>query len=164
MTFGIYYLLNRFKKASIGIFAGILILTAIISYPAFLGSFISPYLKLEVPSDYFELFEYMEDKDANQRIALFPVQTFWNWQYKDWGHRGSGFIWHGLPQPIFERAFDPWSPYNEQFYNEISFAVNTQDEILFNQLIEKYDLSYIVLDQHILNSLSKKEIKNSLKS
>jgi len=165
MTLGIYYLIQRFKKFDKFIFAGIFALLIIISYPAFLGNFTSPYLKLEMPMEYQELFEYMDSVDQKQRVALLPAQTFWNWQYRDWGHRGSGFSWHGIQQPIFERAFDPWSPYNEQFYNEIAFAVNTRDEILFDQLIEKYDLSYFILDQHLLNSLSQKEINyDSLRS
>ena len=167
LTLGLYYFLRFrwFEKIGSGMLALIFIWLLFISYPAFLGNFTSPYLKLNIPNDYFELFDYMKEKNIEERVALFPVQTFWNWQYRSWGHRGSGFIWYGMAQPIFERAFDPWSPYNEQFYNEISYAVGSQDEVLFDQLIRKYDLSYIVLDQYILNSLSQKEINyESLKS
>lgn len=163
MTFGLSYLLSKIKRQTL---AALFFLGAIlfISYPAFTGNFTSPYLKQKLPQDYLALFKEMQTLPANQRVALFPVQTFWNWQYRSWGQRGSGFIWHGIPQPILERAFDPWSPYDEQFYNEIAYAVNTQDETLFENVIKKYDIKYIVLDQYVLNTLSKKEVNyDSLK-
>ena len=148
-----YFLYNfpRYKKFIAG-FTFVIIMA--MALPAFQGYFISPYLKQELPNAYLKLFSDMQKKDPRQRVVMFPVQTFWNWQYRNWGHRGSGFSWYGIPQPVMERAFDPWSPYDEQFYNEIAYAVNTRDEKLFDQVLRKYDISYIVLDQTILNTLS----------
>ncbi len=157
-TFGFSFILKRFSKFRSFIVGFTLIIIATISLPALQGYFTSPYLKQEVPGAYLTFFKDMQQKDVAQRVVLFPVQTFWNWQYRNWGQRGSGFSWYGLPQPIMERAFDPWSPYDEQFYNEISFAANTQDDELFGQVLKKYDISYILLDQTILNTLSAKEI------
>lgn len=158
LTIGISAILARFRKyqtiIAILVFAG-LIFT---SYPAFQGYFTSPFLKQKIPADYQELFSEMKDLKSEGRIALLPAQTFWNWQYRDWGQRGSGFIWYGIPQPVTERAFDPWSPQDEQFYNELAFAVNNQDQELFQNVIEKYDIKYLLLDKSILNTLSKKEI------
>jgi len=157
LTFGLSYIWGRFRYRKT-IFITAILGLILISYPAFLGNFTSPYLRQKLPNEYLNLFNEMQKLPSNQRVALFPVQTFWNWQYRSWGQRGSGFIWHGIPQPILERAFDPWSPYDEQFYNEIAFAVNAQDEKLFENVINKYDVKYIVLDEYIINTLSKKEI------
>lgn len=41
----------------------------------------------------------------------------------EWGYSGSGFLWYGIEQPILDRAFDVWSPYNEGFYGEFSNAL-----------------------------------------
>lgn len=157
-TFGFSFILKRFSKFRNFILAFTLIIIATISLPAFQGYFTSPYLKQELPQEYLTFFSDMQKKDPTQRVVLFPVQTFWNWQYRNWGHRGSGFSWYGLPQPIMERAFDPWSPYDEQFYNEISYATNTQDSELFNNVLKKYDISYILVDETILNAISAKDI------
>jgi len=157
-TLGISFVLNRFKNYQKAIVIGLMITIGILSYPAFLGHFNSPYLKQEVPKEYLSLFKYMQSRSPTERVVLFPVQTFWNWQYRDWGQRGSGFSWYGMPQPIMERAFDPWSPYDEQFYNEISYASNTQNSELFESVLRKYDISYILLDESIINTLSPKEI------
>jgi hypothetical protein len=157
-TFGLSFILNKYKNYQKITIAGLIIILTIISYPAFLGHFTSPYLKQELPKDYLSLFKYMQSQSPTERVVLFPVQTFWNWQYRDWGQRGSGFSWYGMPQPIMERAFDPWSPYDEQFYNEISYAANTQNSELFNDVLRKYDISYILLDESIINTLSPKEI------
>jgi len=163
-TLGFSYFLLKFSKYRMFIAAFTFVILITMSLPAFQGYFISPYLKQEIPQAYLNLFSDMQNKDPKERVVMFPVQTFWNWQYRNWGQRGSGFSWHGIPQPVIERAFDPWSPYDEQFYNEISYAVNTQDKQLFNQVLNKYDISYIILDQTILNTLSPNPINyDSLK-
>lgn len=130
----------------------------ILSLPAFQGNFFSPLLKRKVPSEYFQVIDYFKRQDKNKRIALLPIHTFWSWQYRNWGHVGSGFLWYGIPQPILERAFDPWSDKNEQFYNEISYAFKTENIDLLNQVIKKYDIGYFLLDQYFVNNLSPKPI------
>jgi hypothetical protein len=130
----------------------------ILAAPAFQGYFTSPFLRLTIPQDYFQLFTYFKTVDPNQRIALLPAYSFWNWQYRDWEYRGSGFHWYGIAQPTMHRAFDPWSSNNEQFYNELSSAISTNDRNALQRTILKYDIAYIVLDRHTTNSLTKKPI------
>ena len=124
----------------------------------FSGQFHLPSSPLENPQDYFELMEYFQTIDPNQRVAVLPAHTFWNWHYRTWGHRGSGFLWYGIPQPMLERAFDPWSLRNEQYYNELQQAINSQDQNLLEGVIQKYDLSYIFVDQYVINTLSSQPI------
>ncbi len=154
---GLAYLFNKTKKALILVPTYFLIII-FLALPAFQGNFFSPLLKNKVPDDYFALFNYLKTKSQNERVALLPTHTYWNWQYRSWGQRGSGFLWYGLNQPILERAFDPWSGYNEQFYNEFSYAVNTKDIDLFKGVLQKYDITYLLLDQYIINNLSSKPI------
>jgi len=130
-----------------------------LSTPAFLGNFTSPLLRLEVPEDYFQTFDYFNTQPSAARIAMLPVHAFWNWEYRDWGHRGSGFMWHGIKQPILVRAFDPWSQYNEQFYNEIAYSIHSENKIVFEKTLKKYDVSFLVLDEHIFNTLSNQPIQ-----
>ena len=148
------------KKVSSNKFLFIL-LTSFILYlgtPAFKGEFFSNILKLEIPKDYLDALDYLQKQDENQRIALIPTPNFWNWETRSWGHRGSGFLWYGIKQPILLRAFDPWSFYNEQFYNELSYALNNFDTQTFNQVLDKYQVKYLLLDGYIINSTSPKPI------
>ncbi|MEK7559242.1 MAG: hypothetical protein AAB521_02980 [Patescibacteria group bacterium] len=147
--------LVKTKIAGIFLAATAILVVSYLAFPAFKGQFTSPLLRLELPNYYKEAFSYFSSKNDNGRIAVFPMYTFWNWQYRDWGGRGSGFLWYGIPQPLTERAFDPWSNYNEQFYNEMSNAVNTQNNNLFTDAASKYNIKYILVDTTILNSLTR---------
>lgn len=129
-----------------------------LSYPVFQGYFTAPQLRLSIPNYYTQTFNYFAKQPKDARVALLPAETFWNWGYTSWGHRGSGFIWHGIPQALLTRAFDPWSLHNEQLYNELSYAQSTEDAELFARVLRKYDVHYLLVDRSILNSLSRQPI------
>lgn len=157
-TLGLTFIFERVKFYAK--YLSIVIFTAIIflALPAFSGQFISPLLKVRMPQDYKLMMNYLDTVDENQRIALLPAYTFWNWEYRTWGQRGSDFIWYGIKQPLLMRHFDPWSYKNEQFYNELSYAMNLGDINLFHDVLKKYDVSYLLLDQYFINNLSTKPI------
>ncbi|GIW63938.1 MAG: hypothetical protein KatS3mg091_740 [Patescibacteria group bacterium] len=157
-SYGLSYLLEstkKFRSIILGlVFLGILY----ICFPAFKGYFISPFIKQTIPQEYFHVISYFDSIDHNKRIAFLPTPSFWNWYYRRWGHRGSGFLWYGIPQPILLRAFDPWSNYNEQFYNEFAYAQKLENIELFNQILRKYNIDYLLLDSSLINTLSPKPI------
>jgi len=66
---------------------------------------------------------FFKSEDKSGRIAYLPSAWMWGWQVHEWGYSGSGFLWYGIEQPILDRAFDVWSPYNEGFYGEFSNAL-----------------------------------------
>lgn len=157
-TFGVSYLFEKFAALKKLIIVVVIAASIGISIPAFQGYFVSPLLRVKLPQEYLDLMSYLDKKDANEKIALLPAHTFWNWQYRQWGQRGSGFLWYGIKQPILERPFDPWSLYNEQFYNELSYAINSQQADLLRKTLLKYDVSYVLVDHNIVNNLSSKPI------
>ncbi|MCL5432667.1 MAG: hypothetical protein M1524_00940 [Patescibacteria group bacterium] len=158
VAIGASFLLKKFKRWEKPIIITVFVGLIYLFYPVFQGNFTSPLLRQKLPEDYISVFKYFDSVDENQRIVVLPIQSFWNWQYRSFGQRGSGFLWYGIKQPILERAFDPWSNFNEQFYNELSYAINTSDEQLFIYTLKKYDIKYILLDQYIVNTLSKTPI------
>jgi len=160
LTYGLLLIAKWVKIKGSGMFlAGAAYLVIFyLAFPVFQGNFISPLLRIKIPSYYNQAFSYFSSKNDNGRIAVFPVNTMWNWQYRNWGNRGSGFFWYAVPQPITERAFDPWSLYNEQFFNEISNAVNTQNNNLLGDVTAKYNIKYILVDTTILNSITRSPI------
>lgn len=148
LTFGLYLLFIAIISVSILWYAK----------PAFTGNFISPFLRLTVPNDYQKTMSYFNSQNPDGRILTFPLNSFWNWEYRNWGHRGSGFLWYGIPQPLLIRAFDPWSNYNEQLYNEFATSYANKDIASFDTLLKKYDISYILIDKTILNTISPKPV------
>jgi hypothetical protein len=121
-----------------------------VTKPAFEGELISKSMKVNLPGEYFELFEFFERQPKEARIAILPVHSFWGWNFYDWGYRGSGFLWYGIEQPILDRAFDVWSQYNEGFYNEVSFAVYSQNLKALEDVLSKYEVRYLLLDESVL--------------
>lgn len=119
-------------------------------HPLYQGRLISDAMKVEYPQEYFELFEYFRTQPKEARIARFPVQTFWGWDYYSWGYRGSGFLWYGIEQPILDRAFDMWSRENEEYYFEIFSAVYSEDTDLVKKVLEKYGVTYLILDKSVV--------------
>jgi len=134
---------------------GVIIFLIIYALPVFRGNFFYDSLRLKIPKDYFDTIGFLNTKDENGRIMTLPQSTFWNWTYTKWGYRGSGFLWYGVKQPMLERAFDPWSNYNEQYINELLYVLQTQNQKNFIQLITKYNISWILIDSNILNQSSK---------
>ncbi|OGK25666.1 hypothetical protein A2954_04565 [Candidatus Roizmanbacteria bacterium RIFCSPLOWO2_01_FULL_37_12] len=133
----------KFKK-TISIIAFILLF--FYALPVFRGNFFYPILKLKIPGEYFQAIDYFKKEKKSGRIMTLPQASFWNWQFYTWGSRGSGFLWYGIEQPMLERPFDPWNKYNEQYFNEIFFALQTENEKLFQNTIKKYDIEFILLD------------------
>jgi len=123
-------------------------LIVILALPALRGNFFSDRLRITLPNDYLRVFAFMKNKPLG-RVAYLPQQQYWSWKYYQWGYRGSGFLWYGLPQPILDRAFDPWSGYNENYYWELSWSIYSKDVVAFNAVLSKYDVRYLLLDEHI---------------
>lgn len=94
-------------------------------------------------------------------------------------------MWYGVKNPILDRAFDVWSPYNESFYNEASSTLykyhlidldrvrpcqdkrdcKSEEELKegiekwnkevvseFEKVLEKYNVSYLLLDESVVNA------------
>jgi hypothetical protein len=129
--------------------------------PAFSGNLISTNMRLNLPEDYLELFSYLKTQDPAKRIANFPQYTFWGWNYYDWGYRGSGFLWYGIKQPILDRAFDVWEKSSERYYEEISSALFSGNQKAFENTVDKYNISWILLDKHVIPPDSQTDLGNN---
>lgn len=141
------------------IFIGLLL---IFSFPAFKGNFISPKMRNEIPSAYFQLQSYFQKQSPSARIMNLPQGSFWGWTNYRWGYTGSGFLWYLLPQPILDRAFDAWNLKNEQYYWQLTTAIQQKDPLLFQSLLDKYQIEYIIFDHQIYFPDDKIYSKNAL--
>ncbi|PIR61690.1 MAG: hypothetical protein COY81_02010 [Candidatus Pacebacteria bacterium CG_4_10_14_0_8_um_filter_43_12] len=137
----------KFKTSILAVI--IFILSTITVWPIFKGQLIYDQVQLRIPEAYFELFDFFDQQPAAERIMVLPAHSFWDWRFHSWGYRGSGFLWYGIKQPLVDRNFDVWSMTNETFYAQLSQALNDHDTESIAQLINQYDINYILLDESV---------------
>lgn len=159
---GIETIIDRVRKNSkkVAITTLAISMAALIYFnlPTFKGDFFYNRETISIPSEYREAFSYLETQDKTKRIANFPQFSFWEWNFFNWGYSGSGFIWYGIPQPIMDRAFDSWSAKNENYYWEMTNALYSKNPKLFEEVLNKYQISLLWLDKSRLNSTSSKNL------
>ncbi|MBI3342764.1 hypothetical protein HY032_01235, partial [Candidatus Gottesmanbacteria bacterium] len=141
---------KRWKKATVVVPFVAAVLTLGLSLPTFRGNFFSERLRVTLPDDYPHVFTWMKDKPPG-RVAYLPQHQYWSWKYYQWGYRGSGFAWYGLNQPLLDRAFDPWSGYNENYYWELSRSIYSKDTQSLLTVLDKHDVRYLLLDENIIS-------------
>lgn len=129
--------------------SSVVMLMIIYALPAFLGHFFSSTMKVQIPESYHQTIAYFKDQDRNKRIALLPDYTFWGWFKHGWGYDGSGFIWYGIEQPIVSRTFDVWSLNSESYFWEIKYAIESKNTVLFEEVLDKYNIDYLIYDKSL---------------
>ncbi|MDO8638749.1 MAG: hypothetical protein Q7R43_04175 [Candidatus Daviesbacteria bacterium] len=164
LNFLLSYISKLRKKLNIFLTTLVLILMSLIllyfGWPFFTGNLINYKMKIVIPNEYFEMFDWFKTQDKAERIAYLPMNTFWGWTYYDWGYEGAGFLWFGLSQPILNREFDRWIPTNEGFYWEASHALYSQNLPLFESVLAKYKANWIILDTNVKDVSSAKSTYN----
>jgi hypothetical protein len=135
-----------------------IILIILMAAPAFSGHLLYEKVTRDIPQDYLKTFAFFNKQDPNTRIANFPQYTYWGWSFYDWGYSGSGFLWYGLKQPILDRAFDVWSSQNENYYWEINRALYSKDSKAFDKVLNKYGISWLLIDESVVSPSSPKSL------
>jgi hypothetical protein len=124
------------------------------SWPSFGGNFLYKGARNTFPTEYRQLFAYLQSQPSHQRIANFPILTDTGWEMFRWndqaGYTGSGFYWYALPQPILNRAFDVWHPNNENYRLQMVHAVYNNDPQEFETLLKKYDVAHVLIDESVI--------------
>lgn len=158
-AFSYQFIFDLFKNKIFPILMGIgtLILLFYFMQPAFKGNLISDVVKTSIPKEYEYAFNYLDEKGG--RVAKLPIYTPFNWEYHYWGYEGSAwFSWFSMKNPQLDRDFDRFSKFNETFYTEASFALYNQDLTSFEKVLEKYNVSYLLLDESIVNAGGSKDL------
>ncbi len=158
LAIGIFYLTNIINKTVIKkiIYGGLILLIFVYTLPSFQGHFFYENLGVKIPDEYFQVFDFFNNQNHNERVAVLPIPWYWAWLQPKWGTINSGFIWYGIPQSITDLAFTPWGAQNENFYWEFDQAIFSKNPSLLEKVLEKYDISWIYLDKNILNEPGRK--------
>ncbi|PIP62803.1 hypothetical protein COW98_02110 [Candidatus Roizmanbacteria bacterium CG22_combo_CG10-13_8_21_14_all_35_9] len=142
------------KKMNLFICLFVYLFIFLYSLPSFKGYLISPEMKVKIPSDYFQVMNYLKTVDKNKRVTLLPDYTFWGWFFNRWGYNGSGFLWYGIEQPIISRTFDVWSPKSESYFWEEKQALEAENLTQFEKVLDKYNVDYLILDYSLIPVVS----------
>lgn len=118
--------------------------------PLFNTGYISREMRTNIPPAYFALYDYL-DGQPKERVLTLPLHSPYGWVYHDWRYQGAGFLWFGMEQPLLDREFDRWYPYNEQAYRELSHALYSLDYDLFGRLLDKYRIGYLLVDSSVID-------------
>lgn len=126
--------------------------------PAFAGFLISPYMRVNYSKSYFELFDYFKTQEEYGRIADLPIHSVYGWSYYKFGYQGAGFLWFGIDKPLMNREFDRWNTKNEDYFNEMSYAIYNNNSKLIENTLKKYQIRWILLDKNVYSPLEGEEI------
>ncbi len=118
--------------------------------PALTGHLMSDKMKVTFPKQYDELYSFLTFLNQEQVVVKLPMLSYSGWTYHDWqtsGYQGAGWLWFGLPQALLDREFDRWVNTNETVYRQLNLALNQENESLFSQVLQQYNLSLFLLDE-----------------
>jgi hypothetical protein len=150
------------------------LLIFLVIFPVFKGHLFYEKERAKIPPEYHQLFDFFKKQDPNSRIANFPQSTFWGWSFYNWphnnrpknneeksllqnaGYSGSGFLWYGIRQPILDRAFDVWSRPSENYYFEVTHALYSRNQLLFEKVLNKYQAQWLIVDKNVFDASSNK--------
>jgi len=148
----------RQKKIFLSSYVSLIALLLItFAWPVFKGQLIDTRLRIKIPQNYFQVQEWFNQQREQGRILQLPLNTIWGWEYYNWsdqesrqGFQGAGFNWFGLKSPLLTRDFDRWNLKNEKAYQELSYALYSQDLMFLENLLDKYQIKYLLLDKSVI--------------
>jgi hypothetical protein len=132
-----------------------------VSLPLWQGHLIFKQLFTTLPGQYIDAIHTLNALPSG-KIADFPQDCAEGWYNQQWGYFGSGFLWYGLKDPVMARAFDVWSPHNENYYWEVTSALHRGDYTTLENIFTKYGVRYILFDQNTTHCKSTKSMLTSL--
>jgi len=153
----------KIKNSELGFALVFVLLIFYYMLPAFSGNFINSFMRINIPNDYFNLFSYLKSQPDTIRVSNLPIQSPWGWVYYNWytdkpSYQGAGFLYFGIKQPLLDRDFDRWSPYNESYYREMSYAIYSGNATLLKDVINKYKIGIIFIDKSVTDPQNQKGI------
>ena len=119
--------------------------------PAFKGNLINPLMRITYDNSYFELFDYFKNQPEYGRVADLPVHSVYGWTYYNFGYQGAGFLWFGIDKPLLNREFDRWESKNEDYFDEMSFAIYNDNPKQLENVLNKYQIRWVMVDQNVIS-------------
>ncbi len=127
----------------------IVLLPLLYSEYIFKGELFSDRAAVELPKEYYELKEYLEENNTTDRIFYAPPSNNNYFRQYKWGFWGSQFISYILPNPMMDMSSAVGSGAGEEAMLEISNIFRSYNREKFYSLLQKYDVKYVLLDESL---------------
>lgn len=136
-------------------------------WPLFRGDLIFPRFYVQVPNQYGELKQFIKEMELDDsRIYLTPEANSLYFRNHDWskdgqrydsvhgpGFWGSGFLYYYLPNPLIEKSLIIDSQLSEDAFEIIKQTYYAEDEQLFTESLQRYEVKLIMSDKSNTDSL-----------
>ena len=137
------------RLLTLSLFVMICILQLIYSEYLFRGDTFPQRATVQVPSEYFELGEYLSENDPTSRIYYAPPSNNNYFRKYEWGFWGSQFISYIVPNPMMDISLAIGSTSGEKAMLNILNVVRSQQNDEYLSLMQKYDVEYVLLDRSV---------------
>jgi hypothetical protein len=117
-------------------------------YPVFKAKLINERDFVKIPSEYYQLKEYLEKNKLEGRILLSPEANMLYFRNYEWGFFGSVFWSYFIDNPIIEKALITGSAENEDAFQTIYEMYYSLDPDLFYRTLLRYKVEYIIADKN----------------
>ncbi len=153
LAYFFYLVFNISKMKALNITTSFLFLvfSCVFFLPAFRGELINPLMRVNFDNAYFEMFDYFKNQPEYGRVADLPIHSVYGWSYYKFGYQGAGFLWFGIDKPLLNREFDRWGVKNEDYYNEMSFGIYNDNPKLVENVLNKYQVRWVLVDENIFS-------------
>lgn len=142
--------LSKGLKILLFLLSGLVVIVPTLFYSQYLftGDLLPQRALIQIPQEYYEMKDYLTEQNlSTQRILYLPPANNNYFRTYDWGFWGSNFISYILPNPVMDLSSAIGSKYGEEAVLEIQHAFRAQDLESFDDLLQKYDVDYILVDK-----------------
>ena len=113
-------------------------------FPYWSGNAIRPILKVDIPSAYAEVGQYLSANDSTSRVLSLPIFQITNFQNFNWGYCGAGIEQYFIPNPLLIKSFEVGSLETEKAIALFEEVITSNDAFRFAGLCRQYGIGEIV--------------------
>jgi hypothetical protein len=102
-------------------------------------------MRKSLPQEYFNLINFFKTQNPNGRIANLPQGSFYGWTKLSFRPQRLWFslVWYSTTNP--RSSFDVWNLKNEQYYWELSSALQKNDSSELNKFFKNIPFNILFL-------------------
>jgi hypothetical protein len=105
---------------------------------------------VQVPQQYYELGDYLEENDQAGRILYLPTSNNGYFREYDWGFIGSGFLHYIVPNPLMDMSLSIGSDVGEDAMWKLRNIELSHDIEAMEEYVRQYEVEYILIDKNLV--------------
>ena len=113
-------------------------------FPYWTGDAVRPRFKVNIPSAYSEVGQYLNSDNNSFRVLPLPIFTVNNFKCYTWGYSGAGIDQYFFSNPLVDKSFGVGSLETEHAIDLLQEAINNEDNARVAGLCRQYGIGWIV--------------------